>query len=131
MRLYLLSLVIIVFLLPSCHQRDKTRSGSESFRIGVANYSHETCTFCPRSTGIEEWEYYGPPVTGDGVLGMGPYVEGFVDRCRELQGMELIGIYSPRGARGGSSGGWNTEESFDKYSQGMMVRFWIAIVLAI
>ena len=36
-------------------------------KIGVASFSHETCTFCPRPTGIAEWEFYGPPVRGEAV----------------------------------------------------------------
>jgi hypothetical protein len=40
-------------------------SGNDTIRIGVATFSHETCTFCPNPTGIEEWEYYGPPMRGE------------------------------------------------------------------
>jgi hypothetical protein len=36
-----------------------TRSATVS-RVGVATFSHETCTFCPNPTGIAEWEFYGP-----------------------------------------------------------------------
>ncbi len=88
-------------------------------RIGVARFSHETCTFCPNPTGIEEWEFYGPPMRGEEVLGAGSYIGGFVDRSMEYGGVELVGIYSPRDARGGSSGSWITTEAFDRYSYGM------------
>lgn len=88
-------------------------------RIGVARFSHETCTFCPNPTGIEEWEFYGPPMRGEEVLSAGSYIDGFVDRSMEYGGVELVGIYSPRDARGGSSGSWITTEAFDKYSYGM------------
>ncbi|MBM3284738.1 MAG: M81 family metallopeptidase, partial [Candidatus Aminicenantes bacterium] len=33
----------------------------KKWRIAVATFSHETCTFCPDPTTIEDWEYYGPP----------------------------------------------------------------------
>lgn len=93
--------------------------GPDTVRIGVATFSHETCTFCPVPTGIAEWEYYGPPVSGDSVLERGDYIGGFVSRAREYGGVELVGILSPRGAKGGSSGSWITKEAFDKYSYGI------------
>lgn len=88
-------------------------------RIAVATFSHETCTFCPQPTGVAEWEYYGPPMRGDEVLHQGEYIGGFADAAREYDGVELVGIYSPREAKGGSSGSWVTKEAFDKYTNGM------------
>jgi microcystin degradation protein MlrC len=89
-------------------------------RIGVATFAHETCTFCPRPTTVEDFEHYGPPMQGDEVLAADPYIRGFVRRCRELGGVELIGISSPRDARGGSSGSWITSEAFEKYATGIV-----------
>ncbi len=89
-------------------------------RIAVATFSHETCTFCPQPTGIAEWEYYGPPMRGDEVLRDGPYISGFVNAAREYDGVDLVGVYSPRDAKGGSSGSWVTLEAFDKYTNGMV-----------
>ena len=89
-------------------------------RIGVATFSHETCTFCPRPTGVAEWEFYGPPERGDAVLESGPYVRGFAGQAREFSGVELVGLMSPRGAVGGSSGSWITAEAFDKYTGGIV-----------
>jgi microcystin degradation protein MlrC len=40
--------------------------------------------------------------------------------CEEYGGVELVGILSPRGARGGSSGSWITREAFDKYAGGIV-----------
>ncbi|MGM0667181.1 MAG: M81 family metallopeptidase, partial [Bacteroidota bacterium] len=91
----------------------------EDFRIGIATFSHETCTFCPRPTGIEEFEYYGPPLQGDEVLHADSYIRGFVDRIHEYGGVQLEGITSPRDAVGGSSGSWITQEAFDKYTMAM------------
>ncbi len=88
-------------------------------RIGVATFSHETCTFCPEPTGVAEWEFYGPPVRGDAVFRMDPYIRGFVDAAREYDGVAPVGILSPRDAKGGSSGSWLTREAFDKYSYGI------------
>ena len=112
--IHLLSLLL--FILISC----KTVVVEEQkMRIGVASFSHETCTFCPIPTGIAEWEYYGPPQTGKDVLSIGGYIQGFVSRCNEYGNVDLVGIYSPRDAKGGSSGSWITQEAFDKYSYGM------------
>jgi len=90
-----------------------------AIRIGVATFSHETCTFCPEPTGIAEWEFYGPPQRGDAVLQDGSYIGGFVKQARQFDNVELIGALSPRGAKGGSSGSWITQEAFDKYANGI------------
>jgi len=89
-------------------------------RIGVATFSHETCTFCPEPTGIGEWEYYGPPVRGDAVLKEGGYIGGFVDAAKDYDNVELVGVLSPRDSKGGSSGSWVTREAFEKYANGIV-----------
>jgi microcystin degradation protein MlrC len=91
----------------------------EDLTVGVARFMMETCTFAPRRTGIEEWEYRGPPIEGEAVLESNAYVEGFVDRCREVGGAELVGVPSPRRPKGGSSGSWVTEAAFEKYAAGI------------
>ena len=108
---------ILLFLLSSCGGRN---DNDNSFRIGVAEFSHETCTFCPLPTGIADFEYYGAPLIGDEVLASGEYIGGFVKMAAELGAADLVGITSPRGARGGSSGSWITTEAFDKYSNAMI-----------
>jgi microcystin degradation protein MlrC len=90
------------------------------FKIGVATFAHETCTFCPRPTGVAEWEFYGPPERGEAVLDAGPYIRGFVSQVREFGGVDLVGLLSPRNAVGGSSGSWITQEAFDKYTGGIV-----------
>jgi microcystin degradation protein MlrC len=112
---YLLPAVLLL-LLQSCARQP---SATLPIRIGVATFSHETCTFCPDPTGVAEWEHYGPPMTGADVLKESDYIQGFVDRSREYGGVELVGVYSPRDAKGGSSGSWITREAFDKYSNGI------------
>lgn len=104
-------LIILSTFLLSCVSDQKT----EKFKIGVARFSHETCTFCPTPTGIDEFEYYGTPLKGEDVLQAGNYIEGFVNQSSELSGLNLVGLTSPRGAKGGSSGSWITQEAFDKY----------------
>jgi microcystin degradation protein MlrC len=93
---------------------------AKSIRIAVAQFSHETCSFCPRPTGIEEWEFYGPPERGDAVVERGGYIEGFKKVATELDGVELVGMMSPGRAVGGSFGSWITKEAFDKYTNGIV-----------
>lgn len=105
----------------AARQTEKAPAASAAkIRIAVATFSHETCTFCPEPTGIAEWEFYGPPLRGSAVLGMGPYIRGFADAAREYDNVELIGILSPRDSKGGSSGSWITREAFEKYSGGIV-----------
>jgi hypothetical protein len=36
------------------------------YRVAVARFSHETCTFCPgEDPEIEDWTRSGPPLTGE------------------------------------------------------------------
>ncbi|MFW5904899.1 MAG: M81 family metallopeptidase [bacterium] len=88
----------------------------EEFRVAVARFSHETCTFCPGGDpGIEDWTRQGPPREGEEVLEGGSYVGGFVHQAREFGDVELVGLTSPRGVFGGSSRSWNQEEAFDHF----------------
>lgn len=104
----------IILLTPHCRKEELLE---QNFRIAVATFSHETCTFCPGSTTIEDWEFYGPP-SRDILGSRRGYIGGFKTACEEYGGVELVGILSPRNARGGSSGSWITQEAFDKYTQG-------------
>lgn len=115
------SMVCLIFLVgvlvfgPCCQ---KTSEMDKPIRIAVARFSHETCTFCPKPTTIEDWEYYGPP-SRDLLSSNEGYIGGFKTMCEEYGGVELVGVLSPRGARGGSSGSWITQEAYDKYSYGI------------
>jgi microcystin degradation protein MlrC len=91
-------------------------------RIAVASFSHETCTFCPRLTTSEDYEYVGVPKGRDvleSARGIPNYINGFIKVADAEPDVELVGILSARGSRGGSSGSWLTEECFDKYSYGI------------
>ncbi len=91
-------------------------------RIAVASFSHETCTFCPRLTTVEDFEYVGVP-EGIDVLessrGIPNYINGYIKVAEAEPDVELVGILGARRSRGGSSGSWLTKECFDKYSYGI------------
>ena len=110
---------VVAISLPCLALSQEARQ-EQPVRIGVATFAHETCTFCPRPTGIAEWEFYGPPVRGEAVLDSSPYVRGFVSQMREFCSVKLVGLLSPREAVGGSSGSWITREAFDKYTGGIV-----------
>lgn len=90
-------------------------SSGGKMKIAVGRFSHETCTFAPNPTTIEDWEYYGPP-SADILNTTRGYIGGFVDFCNTWGDVELVGLTSPGRSRGGSSGSWLTAESFDKYT---------------
>ncbi len=91
-------------------------------KIAVASFSHETCTFCPRPTTVEDFEA-GKVLHGEEVLenarGIPSYINGFIKAADEEDDVELVGVLAASRSRGGSSGSWLTEECFDKYSQGI------------
>ena len=50
-------------------------------RIAVASFSHETCTFCPTPTTIEDFEWGGVPRSQhvlDQARGVSTYINGFI-----------------------------------------------------
>ncbi|UCC98002.1 MAG: M81 family metallopeptidase [Phycisphaerales bacterium] len=103
-------ILLVVVLASVCNCAEQ-----KTIRIAVATFSHETCTFAPKPTTVEDWEYFGPP-TADIIDTFSGYIGGFRRMCDEFGGVELMGITSPRSARGGSSGSWNTTDAFDKYT---------------
>lgn len=114
----LLAFLVLTPLLVACEEATGgERVEGDTYRIAVARFSHETCTFCPgEDPGIADWTRSGPPLTGDELIeGGGSYVQGFVDRARDYGDIQLIGLTSPRGVWGGSSRTWNTEEAFDHF----------------
>lgn len=101
------------------------RNGSGSggaFKVAVARFAHETCTFCPGGDmEIEDWTRIREPIGGDVLLEEGgSYVDGFVSMAREFGDMELVGLTSPYEAWGGSSRAWTTKPAFDHFMDLML-----------
>ena len=85
-------------------------------RIGVAEFSHETCTFCPDPTTIALLEPHvkrGQAML-DKVRGIPTYVNGFM-KVAEATGAELLPVLSVGMAPGGFTS-WFETECFDKYA---------------
>jgi len=120
-RLALVALTLIPLLSCSAGPDDADGPDTRRYRVAVAKFQHETCTFCPgEDTTIEHWTRLSPALRGEELLESGTYVQGFTNRAREYGDMELIPLISPIGAYGGSSRPWNTEETFDHFVNGML-----------
>ncbi|MDX1646056.1 MAG: M81 family metallopeptidase [Longimicrobiales bacterium] len=89
-----------------------------TYRVAVATFQHETCTFCPG--GDVEAEDWQDRLEGDEVLESGSYVRGFVHQARDYGDMELVGLRSPDDVFGGSSRSWNSKEAFDGFVEAML-----------
>lgn len=86
-------------------------------RIAVLPFSHETVTFLPNDTTLDDFLYPGSPAAGEALLGSDPkgYTGGFVQVARECDGVELVGIGSPLRPRTGTGSGWITTEAFETF----------------
>lgn len=92
-------------------------------RIAVLHFSHETVTFLPNDTTVDDFIYPGSPCKGDELLDTrsSAYVAGFVQCARDYADVELAGIESPLFPRTGTGSGWVTREAFERFA-GAMVR---------
>jgi len=95
---------------------------TQPIRIAVLKFSHETVTFLPYDTTVEDFTYAGSPARGEALLAAEPksYIGGFVKVAHEFAGVELVGIESPLDSRRGSGSGWITTEAFEQFT-GRMV----------
>jgi microcystin degradation protein MlrC len=86
-------------------------------RIAVLYFVHETVTFLPNDTTLEDFLYPGSPAKGEALLAHEPksYMGGFVKVAREYDGVELVGIESPLFPKTGTGSGWITEEAYETF----------------
>lgn len=86
-------------------------------RIAVLQFAHETVTFLPYDTTLEDFRYPGSPAAGEALLATDPkgYMGGFVQVAREYDGVELVGIESPLWPKTGTGSGWITNEAFETF----------------
>ena len=83
-------------------------------RIAVLQFSHETVTFLPNDTELQDFIYPGSPAGGEALLKTDPkgYMGGFVQVAREYPDVELVGMTSPLWPRTGTGSGWITQEAY-------------------
>ena len=85
-------------------------------RIAVASFSHETCTFCPNITTLEDWEKGGMLYGKDALYTEGQgesYITGYKEAAEREKDVELVGILIARGPATLGMGSWLTTEAFD------------------
>ena len=90
---------------------------TEAIRIAVLNFAHETVTFLPNDTTLDDFVYDGSPARGEALLAWEPrsYMGGFVKVAREHDGVELVGIESPLWPKTGTGSGWITTEAYEHF----------------
>ncbi len=116
-------LVILIAVLAACRPSGSGGPPANgTFRVAVARFEDETCTFCPGGDkGIEDWTRIRPPFGGDTLLKEGgSYVDGFVAMAHEFGDIALVGLTSPYEPFGGSSRAWTTKPAFDHF-MGLML----------
>src|SRR5207237_7883233 len=90
---------------------------TEAIRIAVLNFVHETVTFLPNDTTLDDFVHDGSPVRGEALLAWEPrsYMGGFVKVAREYDGVELVGIESPLWPKTGTGSGWVTQQAYETF----------------
>jgi microcystin degradation protein MlrC len=86
-------------------------------RIAVLHFCHETVTFLKNDTTIEDFTYPGSPAKGEALLQSDPkfYMGGFVKMAREFDGVELVGLCSPRWPKTYMGSGWVTQDAYETF----------------
>src|ERR1700738_5740638 len=90
---------------------------SRPIRIAVLHFSHETVTFLPNETTLDDFIYPGSPAKGEALLRFDAksYMGGFVKMAQEFSKVELVGIESPLWPKTGTGSGWITEEAYETF----------------
>ena len=94
----------------------------KAIRIAVLKFAHETVTFLPSDTTIDDFIYPGSPAKGEALLASEPdsYIGGFVKVAREFDGVELVGIESPLWSKRDTGSGWITTDAFEHFVSRMV-----------
>ena len=87
-------------------------------RIAVFQFAHETVTFLPNETTLEDFDDVR---AGEALLATDPkgYMGGFVAVAREHADVGLVGLRSPLWPRTGTGSGWITREAFEHFVASM------------
>jgi microcystin degradation protein MlrC len=111
---------------------------TQPIRIAVLNFAHETVTFLPNDTTLQDFIYQGSPARGEALLAWEPrsYMGGFVKVAREHEGVELVGIESPLWPKTGTGSGWITTDAYETFLGRMVAELeaggkWHGVYLAL
>src|SRR5713101_5499922 len=111
---------------------------TEAIRIAVLNFVHETVTFLPNDTALDDFVHDGSPARGEALLAWEPrsYKRGVLYVAREHAGVELVGIESPLWPRTGTGSGWITREAYEHFLGRMLAEIedggrWHGVYLAL
>src|SRR5215467_14505672 len=111
---------------------------TETIRIAVLNFVHETVTFLPNDTTLDDFVHDGSPARGEALLAWEPrsYMGGFEKVAREHAGVELVGIESPLWPKTGTGSGWITTEAYEHFLGRMIAELedggrWHGVYLAL
>jgi microcystin degradation protein MlrC len=110
----------------------------DAIRIAVLSFVHETVTFLPNDTALDDFVHDGSPAGGEALLAWEPrsYMGGFVKVAREHAGVELVGLESPLWPRTGTGSGWITTEAYEHFLGRMLAELerggpWHGVYLAL
>jgi microcystin degradation protein MlrC len=121
-----LSLLFATLSLLAFGAQAQSTVAQKPLRIAVLKFEHETVTFLPFDTVIDDFTYEGSPARGEALLSASSYdisrnsIAGFVKVAREHARVELVGIESPLGSKRGTGSGWITKETFDHFVDRMI-----------
>ncbi len=121
--LVFLSVSVLAFGGNAAHaQSRKGDSTTRPARIAVINFMHETVTFLPYDTELDDFLYEGSPARGEALLSSMPrgYMGGFVKVAREHANVELVGIESPLFPKRGTATGWIDKRTYDHFVDKMI-----------
>src|SRR5438105_8177841 len=97
---------------------------TEAIRIAVLNFVHETVTFLPNDTTLDDFVHDGSPARGEALLAWEPrsYMGGFVKGAREHGDVGLLGSESPLWPRTGTGSGSVTPSGYERFLGRMIAR---------
>src|SRR4030095_15921581 len=105
---------------------------TEAIRIAVLNFVHETVTFLPNDTTLDDFVHDGSPASGEALLAWEP--QSYIGGARA--GAELVGIESPLWPRTGTGSGWIAREAYEHFLGRMLAELedggrWHGVYLAL
>jgi len=108
--------------LAAAAQGPGVQHGPRPIRIAVIYFVHETVTFLPYDTELDDFIYEGSPARGEALLAADPQYSmgGFVKVAREHANVELVGIESPLFPKRGTATGWIDKSTYDHFVNKMV-----------